>query len=173
MELLGQHAGTRTNWSRELFVVTHVSEPSADALTLPSYRVETSDGEPLHRRFYRDDLQKVGADTLTDKRSAAARLLAWVAVQPGGAPECTACAQKSCRPTAPLRAPQGPQQTVGRLACEARATSAPVNAPARPATTLYRPEPGGTTAPVRSRRDHAAAAAQPPPHLPGALGGLP
>ncbi len=44
--------------------MTHVGEPSADALTLPSYRVETSDGEPLHRRFHRDDLQKVGADTL-------------------------------------------------------------------------------------------------------------
>jgi transposase InsO family protein len=64
MELLGQHAGTRTNWSRELFVVTHVSQPSANALTLPSYRVETSDGELLHRRFFRDDLQKVRADTL-------------------------------------------------------------------------------------------------------------
>jgi transposase InsO family protein len=64
MELLGQHSGTRTNWSRELFVVTHISEPSADALALPSYRIETSDGEPLRRRFYRDDLQRVGADTL-------------------------------------------------------------------------------------------------------------
>jgi hypothetical protein len=97
------------SWSRELFVVTYVSEPSADALALPSYRVETSAGEPLLRRFYvhRDDLQKIEADTLMTheaRRPAYSRgslfnqeaHLSALPARRGGIAR-----------TAPLRAPQG------------------------------------------------------------------
>ena len=50
MELLGQSLGKRANWSNEIYRVTHVSEPAETALTLPQYRVETSDKEPVAQR---------------------------------------------------------------------------------------------------------------------------
>jgi hypothetical protein len=70
MELLGQSKGKHPNWSKELYVVTHVSEPAADALTLPSYRVESSDGDPIPQRFYRNDLQKIDPDALMVNEAA-------------------------------------------------------------------------------------------------------
>ena len=64
MELLGQSLGKRANWSKEIYRVTHVSRPADTALTLPQYRVESSEGDAVAQRFYRNDLQKIDAGAL-------------------------------------------------------------------------------------------------------------
>ena len=51
-------------WSESRFVVTHISPGSA--INMPHYRLRESgnDGEPIHQRFYRRDLQRIDPDTL-------------------------------------------------------------------------------------------------------------
>lgn len=46
--------GYEANFSRELFIVTHVLRPSQ-----PLYRIKDLNGEPIKGTFYQDQLQKV------------------------------------------------------------------------------------------------------------------
>lgn len=65
MELLGQSKGKVPNWSKELYTVVSISEPSSEALTLPQYRVSSAESkEAVQQRFYRNDLQRIDPELL-------------------------------------------------------------------------------------------------------------
>jgi hypothetical protein len=51
------------NWSRDLFTVTHISAGSS--VNLPQFRLRRSpDGDAVHQRYYRRDVQLVDLDAL-------------------------------------------------------------------------------------------------------------